>query len=341
MVGPTPASWSIDAETARAFELLPGFWQLRLPLPWEGISAVNAFVCGHPGGGAILFDCGSAGHESHWEALASALGQAGYAVADVRQVVLTHYHSDHVGLLERLIAESGCEVLGHPAIEAFTDGRLDPDGISARRARRALLEGAPPEICAAAGHMGEELLAIMSPIPPNVLIGDGDVIPSVLGPWNVIFTPGHAPSHLCFHQPDLGILNLADLLAAQFYPYFDYGYTFDSVGEYFLSLERVENLDPVSLAVLGHGRPLSDFPATVRAWRLEFRRRIDAVAAEIAAGATNAWEITTRLYDIEAQGDMASLDLGEVIAYLRHLRLSGRVLRRTLTDGSFRYHLPA
>jgi glyoxylase-like metal-dependent hydrolase (beta-lactamase superfamily II) len=341
MVGPTPTSWAIAAEKAKAFELLPGFWQLRLPLPWEGISAVNAFVCGHPDGGAILFDCGSAGDPSHWEALTLALGQAGYAIADVRQVVLTHYHSDHVGLLERLIAESGCEVLGHPAIEAFTDGTEDPDTISALRANRARLEGAPPDICAASGNMGEELLAIMSPIPPNVIIGDGDVIPSALGPWNVIFTPGHAPSHLCFHQPDTGILNLADLLAAQFYPYFDYGYTFDSVGEYFLSLERIETVDPVNLAVLGHGRPLADFHGTVQAWRLEFRRRIDAVAAEIAAGARNAWEITTRLYDIEAQGDMASLDLAEVIAYLRHLRLSGRVVRRTLADGSFRYQLPA
>src|SRR5690349_1991573 len=157
MVGPTPLDWSVEPADAQAFEIVPGFWQLRLPLPWEGITAVNCFACGHPGGGAILFDCGSAGHDSHWQALETALGLAGWAIADVRQCVITHYHSDHIGLLERLVEASGCDVLGHPAIEHFTDGMLDPEAIGAARARRARAEGAPPEVQEIAAWMGEEL----------------------------------------------------------------------------------------------------------------------------------------------------------------------------------------
>jgi len=111
MVGPPPASWAVPPERARAFELAPGIWQLRLPLPWPQVPHVNAYWLADL---RVLVDCGSAGHPSHRASLSAALGVAGASVDDVRTLVGTHTHSDHVGLAAWVIQASGCEFLMHP-----------------------------------------------------------------------------------------------------------------------------------------------------------------------------------------------------------------------------------
>ena len=341
MVGPPPASWVVEPEAARAFEVAPGIWQLRIPLPWEGITHVNAFTLPAPDGGIILVDCGSAGHSSLWDALVVALGIAGSSVADVRRVVLTHYHSDHAGLLARLIAESGCAVLGHPAIEHFTDATIHPSEIEAARALRARREGTPEKLVPACADVAEEVEGVLAATPPSEHLLDGDIVESALGPWVVIETPGHAPSHICLHQPELGVLLVGDVLAPAFYPYFDYGYSPDPIAEYFLSFERLGGLEGVQLLLPGHGRPMPDLAEALSTWRGALTERLDASEAAVAAGAETGFEVTSALYDVEAAGPMASLQLAEVLTYLRHLRRAGRVVRRTTGDGSFRYALGA
>ena len=338
MVGPPPASWDVTPEDAGAREIAGGLWRLRLPLPWDAIPHVNAYAMGHPDGGAILVDCGSAGDLTLWDALVAALRDAGFAVRDVRQVVLTHYHSDHAGVLSRLVEETGCEVLGHPAIEHFTDGKLQPELVTAARATRARREGTPEDVVSYCADVGEEVFGVLDPIPPTRAIRDGDSIPSALGTWTVIETPGHAPSHVALHQRDSGILMVGDLLAPAFFPFYDYGYTPDPVAEYFLSLERIEEIEDVALTIAGHGRPLPDLAESITFWRGEMRKAVEAVEREVAAGAETGWEVTTRLYDVTTPSKVEAVaGLGEVMAYLRHLRRHGRIVRRTLPDGTFRY----
>ena len=89
-------------------------------------------------GGITLIDCGGAGHASAWDALVVALEKSGREVPDIRELVLTHAHSDHLGVAVRIVEESGCTMRMHPAHQAFTDGALDPVGIYAARERRAL-----------------------------------------------------------------------------------------------------------------------------------------------------------------------------------------------------------
>ena len=143
MAGPGPASWVVDVDGVRTYEVAPEIWRLRLPLPWPGIPAVNAYALGRADGGVTLVDCGGGGDPSYHEALEAALTAIGQAVEDVRLVVLTHYHSDHAGALQWLIERSGCEVAGHPDYAHFTDGGERPAQIAAARRRRAQAEGVP------------------------------------------------------------------------------------------------------------------------------------------------------------------------------------------------------
>src|SRR5204863_7139695 len=94
----------------------------------------------------------------------------------------------------------------------------------------------------------------------KVIEPDRDLVPGVeigtdLGPWQVYETPGHAPSHVCLHQPDRGLLISGDHLLGRVSLYYDYGHTPGPAGEVLHSRGVVHALHSSS-RLARHGRPL-------------------------------------------------------------------------------------
>lgn len=329
MVGPPPDSWQVPPERARAFELAPGVWQLRLPLPWPLVPHVNAYWLA---GERVLVDCGSAGHPSHRASLSAALEVAGASVADVRTLVGTHAHSDHIGLAQWVIEASGCEFLMHPDTGHFYDATREPERIDAARRRRARAEGVPEAELPNYGDVAEEVDGVLAAVEPTRPIREGDAI----GRWTVVETPGHAPTHVVLVDAQRGEIILGDLLSPAFTPWFDYGYSNDPVAEFLGSLDRVEALGPYAVALPGHGRALEDVPTIIAEHRAGVAARLDQTVAAIRDGAGNGYEITRRVFG--NQGATAMVwRLTETAAYLRHLRLAGLVSREQAADGRFVY----
>ena len=98
MTGLPPASWAVDPGAASAREVYPGLWRLRLPVPWHHVDHANAYAIPSRDG-VVMVDCGIGGHSTSLEALERAAAQAGFALDQISDLVLTHYHSDHIGLM--------------------------------------------------------------------------------------------------------------------------------------------------------------------------------------------------------------------------------------------------
>jgi len=311
--------------------MAPGVWQLRLPLPWPAVPHVNAYVL-EEREGRVLVDCGSAGHSSHRGALAAALGEIGVAVGDIDLLVATHAHSDHVGLAEWVIAESGCEFRMHPDTAHFYDAFREPERIRRARERRARQEGVPEDDLDVYGDVREETEGILAAVDPDVALHDGDPV----GAWAVVETPGHAPSHVSLVHRERRIVLLGDLLAPAFAPWYDYGYSPDPIAEFLESLDLIQALGPMELALPGHGRALEDLVQAIELHQAGVAQRLEATLAAIDAGPGGAYVITERIF-----GRLAPIDavwrLTEVACCLRHLRLTGAVVRDVDGEGRFRY----
>jgi glyoxylase-like metal-dependent hydrolase (beta-lactamase superfamily II) len=336
MVGPVPATWAIPVDAVRAFPLLPGLWQLRLPTPWNGLPATNAFVLEREDGGVTLVDCGGGGHPSTWEALVRAIGNAGFALDDVRLLVATHYHSDHVGEAARIKVTTGCPVAGSASTLHCFEAWSAPEKVREDRIELARRDGAPEELWPAFGTIEEELTGFAGPVEPDIVLIDGSTVSSTLGEWTVVMTPGHSPSHLCLYQAEHGLLLAGDLIAPAFVPYFDMGYTPDPAGEQLASLRAVGELQP-RIAFPGHGRAIDDVDQVLGVHLAGMETLLDTHVKLIAEGPKTAFECVRARNPGEDDPAALVWRWCESSASLIHLARSGHAERLEARDGTVGY----
>ena len=310
-------------EIARADRVLPGIWRLRLPLPWAGVPHGNAWAVA-AGSGVVLFDTGIGGPGALRQ-LELALDQAGLRLEHVRLLVCTHAHSDHYGLAGPIVDAAGCELWMHPNHKHMTARVDDPDRMLEQRMEVARQSGVPEEIVRQYESRRGEPIGV-----DRVVLPDRDLLPGVEvetdhGLWQVYETPGHAPSHVCLHQPDRGLLISGDHLLGRVSLYYDWGYSPDPAGEFLSSLDVVDELD-ARLCLAGHARPFRDVQAHIDANRAAVAERVERVRGALADGAKTPFEIVPALVGTEDLTPiLLNWGLNEALCYLRYLELRDEV----------------
>jgi glyoxylase-like metal-dependent hydrolase (beta-lactamase superfamily II) len=312
----------------RADRVVPGVWRLRLPLPWPGVPHGNAWALA-AGSGIVLVDTGIGGPGAIGQ-LELALSQAGLRLEHVRLLACTHAHSDHYGLAGPIVDAAGCELWMNPNHAHMTKRAADPEQALVRRLEVARQSGVPEEALRRyeermredGGNVGVDRIVL-----PDRELVDGVEIETDLGIWQVYETPGHAPSHVVFHQPDRAILISGDHLLGRVSLYYDYGYTPDPAGEFLSSLDVVDAL-PARLCLSGHGRPFIDVKAHIEANRREVAERMGRVRRALDDGPTTAFEIVPALMQTDQLTPMVvNWGLSEALCYLRYMELREEVRR--------------
>jgi len=311
---------SAARELGRGERVLPGLWRLRLPLPWPGVPHCNAWAIA-AGSGVVLVDTGM--HQPGSMAqLERALEQVNLKVEHVRLLVSTHAHSDHWGQAATIRDRAGCEFWMHPNHE---HGMRSSQEALERRLEVGRQSGVPVDVLRRYAEQAKgRPSGIARIIEPDRPLVPGVQIDSDLGVWDVYETPGHAPSHVCLHQPERRLLISGDHLLGRISLFYDYGWTPDPVGEFLGSLDTVDALD-ARLCLSGHGRPFFDVHGHIEGNRRLVGERLDAVRAALDGAPRTALEISPRVYEEPLTQSNAAWLLSETLSYLRHLELAGEV----------------
>ena len=150
-----------------------------------GPGLVNSYLLEEQGGVTIV----DAGAPGYWNDLPRELAALGRSLDDVKAVVLTHAHSDHIGFAEKIRSERGVPIRVHVDDVALTRAPATPKFTGTIRPLAALR------------FLAFALTHGMARIPPILEVGtfrDGETI-DVPGRPRVIHVPGHSEGSAALH----------------------------------------------------------------------------------------------------------------------------------------------
>ncbi|MFC5821462.1 MBL fold metallo-hydrolase [Nonomuraea harbinensis] len=189
----------------------PGLWSIPVPIPINPLRYVLVYALELADGVAII-DAGWDTDEAY-EALTAGLGVAGYTIADVKAVLVTHIHPDHYGLAGRVREASGAWIGLHPADAGLLRERYDEefiDALVAKERAQLLRCGVPASTVDELAGASMMIRTFVTMAAPDRLIEDGDRLD--LSGWDLraVWTPGHSPGHLCFAESSRKLLFTGD-----------------------------------------------------------------------------------------------------------------------------------
>lgn len=305
----------------------PGLWSVPVPLPIVlRYVLVYAFETDR---GVYIVDAGWNTDEA-FAALDHGLAQAGFSVADVRGVMVTHIHPDHYGLAGRIRETSGAWIALHPADAALIHDRYEEPGDLLDRMGAWLRRlGAPDDEIDGLRNVSMPVRQFVRFATPDVLLEDGDR-PDIPG-WDVtaVWTPGHSPGHLCFWEPANKLMLTGDCVLPRITPNVGLNPQAgdDPLGDYLRSLDRLERYDGAGLPA--HEWRFDSLPARTRELREHHEARLREVIAAIDDGCETVWEIAPRMDWSRPWDDVDRFTrraaISEAMAHLRHLEVQGTV----------------
>ena len=146
-------------------------------------------------------------------ALETALREHGRGVEDLERIVITHQHTDHVGLVGVLAERSGAEVCAldvfAPVVEDF-DAYADRNDELAQALMRR--HGVAPDMVTVLAAMSRAYRGWGGSAPVTRRLTDGGSLEFASRSFDVLHRPGHSPSDTVFYDAASGDLLAGDHL---------------------------------------------------------------------------------------------------------------------------------
>lgn len=203
------------------------------------LGGVNVHLIDAPEG-LVLID---AGFPDRAEAILSAIAALGRAPGDLRHIVLTHAHVDHIGSLAALVRATGARTWMH---------RLDVP-IAERGSGFRPLKPAPSLPMGLLFRLIYREGLSVEPAHIDHVLEDGAVIP-LAGGMTAIHAPGHCAGQVALLWPKRSVLFAADVCAHLVALSDPLGFEDEVEGH--RSQRRLAGLD-FEITCFGHGRPIT------------------------------------------------------------------------------------
>jgi glyoxylase-like metal-dependent hydrolase (beta-lactamase superfamily II) len=337
-------------------EIIPGVYQLRFPLPLipledfflgQTLGQSNVYLI-EGNAGWLLVDTGG------WEAskvidpFKKGLKTIGITFKDISEIVVTHVHVDHFGLSGKLKELSGANLCLHRMERCF----IEPGDITreqvVKKMRQWLYKNGSPEneglIVQKAPQGPMKFITPMFPDAlffsgeigfPDIFFSGGERISTGLFNFEVIWTPGHSPGHICLYERAKKVLISGDHILSHITPVIAFNPFSRSnpLGDYIGSLNSLKRLD-VELVLPGHGDCFVHFHRRIDELIQHHEERKKIILELLKDGPKIAYEIASEITWMPEKGGVSwdkldpwshRLALMETLAHLKDLEEEGKV----------------
>ncbi len=324
-----------------------GVHRIPLPLPMEGLRAVNVYAITDPGG-VDLIDAGIALVPAR-EQLAAGLAQLGYELGDIRNFFVTHIHIDHYSLAVELrrtfrsvISLGEQERANLIATREMVNGSGNRFfGVDGLRRLGAL------ELITQLSAGNRQPPALIDWEDPDRWLSDGADLDLRTRTLRAVHTPGHTRGHLVFHDAAAAIMFAGDHVLPHITPSigFEPAGNRMALSDYLRSLARTLAL-PDARLLPAHGPVAASTHVRIRELVAHHDTRLAETLGAVQAGHAAPYEVAKAIKWTRRHREFADLDLfaqvqavNETAAHLEVLAARGQVAHSVSAGGTDLYQV--
>jgi glyoxylase-like metal-dependent hydrolase (beta-lactamase superfamily II) len=309
-------------------ELFKGINQIKLPLLKVGPENVNVYII-EGNDGNLLIDTGWNTPEA-FNALAMEMKNSGFAMKDITDIAVTHFHPDHIGLAGKIADITGAKISLSEIEDYLFDSRYThPEKLVSEMILFYMANGVPEWELKMLSEASSNIRSYVSPFKASKLLKDGDVISMPPYEFKAMAMPGHSPGHICLYEPNKKYFFSGDHILPEAVP--NIGYHIQSgenpLGDYVKSLNSLSELE-VRFVFPGHGSVFSGLAPMIDDIGRVHRDRMTMIQRVMGVETKNAYDVTKAMPWI-VKGEETAYDklepidrrlaVLETLAYLQYL----------------------
>lgn len=322
-------------------EVMPGIHQLKVPIPNNPLGYVLPYLI-EDDHGYVMFDSGWNAPEAYG-ALMSQLMALGVALKELKKVVYTHVHPDHYGLAGRLKGDCDAEmVLGAPE-RGFIETRYrHPGPLLDRMAEWLRRNGVPdrqePEMSQASMYVRQ----YVSIAEPDSVLEGGETLKIGRYEFQVIWTPGHSPGHMCFYDRKRRVILTGDHVLPTISPNVSVHpeQQENPLAQYLSSLRKIKDFD-VDEVFPAHEYEFKDLKGRIEQLEQHHADRLEEMLRGMGGRACSAFEVAAYATWVTGKFEdfspwMQRAAMGETLAHLEYALDEG-IVSKDEEEGVIRY----
>jgi glyoxylase-like metal-dependent hydrolase (beta-lactamase superfamily II) len=309
--------------------ILPNVYRIPVRLKGNPLKILNSYVVKTPGRN-LLIDTGFNQDES-FEDLSGGIKELDLDM-NRTDIFLTHFHSDHTGLVPRIAAPGSKKYMGAADIEIFEAQNSDKDRYWGKVKDALLFRGYPEDEYRVAvdrnpaRHFVSPFRFDCIPVHDNEVLRVGDM------EFIFIHTPGHTPGHFCLYNEKNKLIFLGDQLLFDITPNISFRpRPGNALGEYLESLQKLKNYDAV-IPLTAHrengGNYYTRIDELIQHHEIRLRELVDIIKTNpgingYQAASKMEWSIQARTWDDFPPGQKW-FAVTEALAHIDYLIYMGK-----------------
>lgn len=278
---------------------------------------------------ATLIDTGVRTGEA-FKTLSQQLRQTGLKISDVKRLIATHLHGDHVGLMSQIRDSSGAKIYAHMEALEVKQTQKGRDRAQEYIRELKLLGGIVPN-----GFLRRFTERInkrqMRSFQIDKSLEDGQILELEGSTLEIFHTPGHAREHICLYDAEKRLLYSGDFILPKITPHISLHNPQggDPLGDYLGSLEKIKGLS-VNFILPAHEWVFQDLDERILELERHHESRCIEILEAMKSGAVTVFQISSKVsWDSRPWTKMQfwtkQMAAAETLAHLVYMRNRGKV----------------
>ncbi len=283
--------------------LIDGVSKIEIPTPFP-VGNVNCYLI--EGSPLTLIDTGPKNSES-LATIQKELQARSYSLGDIEQILLTHGHTDHIGLAAKFVEERSrthdkpTEVWIHQKdamavadYDRYAELYLEfyEELITSSGVPQNELPPLPPK------RLLEYFKSLLDSVPTALSFNDGAIFKTGIGEVTAVWVPGHSSGSACYVCDEKKVIFSGDFILGDISS--NPSISFDR-SEKIGMITYLESLDRISsrnsyIALPGHREPILDIKSRIEVLRAEYDDKLRNTVNSLTNTPQTVYEISRIIY---------------------------------------------